>query len=82
VWKVVKVVRRLIERGERWRAVDLMAHTLLPVRQTGVLIVRFNDISVYYENITQKMHMLKSEKLARVFEELGIGDGPPAMHRS
>jgi len=78
---VLREARKLIEKGEKWKAVDLLAHTLLPVRETGVLLVRKGDLFLYYERKTDKMHMLKSEKLARLFEALGIRDEVLAVHR-
>ena len=82
VQEVINRARELIEKGEKWRAVDLLAHTLLPVRESGVLVARLGDLFLYYENKTGKMHMLRSERLARVFEELGLGEGPLALHRT
>ena len=82
VREVIEVARGLIERGEKWRAVDLLAHTLLPVRETGVLVARLGDLFIYYESKTGKMHMLRSEQLARIFDELGVGEGPLALHRT
>jgi len=82
VQEVIDRARELIEKGERWRAVDLIAHTLLPVRESGILIARLGDLFIYYESKTSKMHMLHSEKLAKIFDELGIGEGSLALHRS
>jgi len=82
VRKVIEVARELVEKGEKWRAVDLLAHALLSVRQTGVLIARFNNIFIYYESMTGKMHMLKSEMLAKIFEELNITETALSLHRT
>jgi len=82
VQEVIDRARELVRRGEKWRAVDLLAHTLLPVRESGVLIARVGDMFIYYESKTSKMHMLKSERLAGIFDELGIGDGPLSLHRT
>ncbi|MEM4561936.1 MAG: hypothetical protein QW123_03570 [Desulfurococcaceae archaeon] len=35
--RVIETARALAERGDRATALDLFAHTLLPVRETGVL---------------------------------------------
>ena len=82
VQEVVDKARELIERGERWRAIDLLAHTLLPIRESGILIARLGDMFLYFEQKTGKMHMLRSERLAQVFDELGIPSGPLALHRT
>jgi len=78
---VIKAAKELIEKGEKWKAVDLLAHTVLPVRETGVLLARKNDLFLYYERKTNKMHMIKSEKLAKLFDALGIKDEVLLMHR-
>jgi len=78
---VLDTARRLIERGEKWKAVDLLAHTVLPIRKTGVLLARKGDAFIYYERKTDKMHMLKSGRLAQVFDELGIKDTILVEHR-
>ena len=80
VQRVVAVARQLIEQGEKWRAVDLLAHTLLGIRQTGILVARKDDAFIYYEEKTSKMHMVKSNKLAEIFEQLGIHDEFLALH--
>jgi hypothetical protein len=81
VWPVIREALRLVGRGEKWRAVDLIAHTLLPVRKTGILLARRGDIFIYYESKTGKMHMIRSPMLARIFSYLGINDEVLAEHR-
>jgi len=81
VRKVIEVARELIEKGEKWRAVDLMGHTLLGLRKTGTLIGRWKDLFIYYENKTGKMHMIRSEKIAKIFDMLGIKDDILVEHR-
>jgi len=79
--RVIKKARELIEKGEKWRAVDFLAHSLLGIRQTGVLLARKDSFFIYYEGKTGKMHVLKSEKLARIFDGLGIESGLLYNHR-
>jgi len=72
--KVIAIAQSLIKEGKKAEAIDLIAHTLLPIRKTGLLIARKGDIFIYYERKTGKMHLLKSKKLAEIFEQLGITD--------
>jgi len=81
VESVVRVASKLVEAGEKWRAVDLLAHTLLPVRKTGVLLARVGDTFIYYERKTGKLHMVKSSRLAQIFESLGIVEGALWRHK-
>jgi len=78
---VIRKAEELIRKGEKWKAVDLLAHTVLPVRRSGVLLARKVDVFLYYEHKTDKMHMIKSEKLAKLFDALGIKDEVLAAHR-
>ncbi len=81
VQRVVAMARQLIEQGKKWQAVDLLAHTLVGVRETGVLVARKGDTFIYYEKKTSKMHMVKSSKLAEIFEQLGIHDEILTCHK-
>jgi len=78
---VLEEARRLIDRGEKWRAVDLLAHTLLPVRRSGILLARRGDTFIYYERKTDKLHMVKSWRLAMLLDYLGIKDEVLVEHR-
>ncbi len=81
VIRIIKIAKDLIRRGEKWRAVDLLAHTLFGIRETGVLIGRKGDIFIIFERKTDKMHMWKSRKLAGILDKLGIHDEFLAFHR-
>jgi len=78
---VLDTARRLIELGEKWKAVDLLAHTLLPIRRTGVLLARKDNMFIYYERKTDKLHMLKSQQIAKILDALGIRDEVLMAHR-
>lgn len=80
-----KVMRRLRElaKKDKWLALDYFAHTVLPVRQTGILIGRMRidttlgisfDIFLYKENKTGKLHALASTTIGKVLDELGFGN--------
>jgi len=75
------MAKRLVRKGKKWMVVDLLAHTLLPVRRTGVLLARCGDVFVFYERKTRKIHMLRSLNIAEIFDGLGIGNGFLGLHR-
>ncbi|MEM4827585.1 MAG: hypothetical protein QXK07_06050 [Desulfurococcaceae archaeon] len=50
--RVVETAKSLVEKGDRETALDLLAHTLLPVRETGVLWLWWRDTFIYYERKT------------------------------
>ena len=81
VGKIVGIARILVERGDVWKAVDLIAHTILPIRETGVLVLKINDEFIYFERKTGKMHLVKSRWLCEVWKDLGLPDGVLVNHK-
>ncbi|MEM0318334.1 MAG: hypothetical protein QW397_04315 [Fervidicoccaceae archaeon] len=81
--KVLEVVRELVERGDKYTALDLIAHTLLPVRATGVLWCWFGDTFLYYEpKPTERgiIHSIRVPDLSKLLKELGFEEGILAYH--
>jgi len=81
VRKVIGKVEELVRKNDTWKAIDLVAHTLLPVRQTGLLIAKYKDMFIWYERKTGFMHYVISEKLSKLWKELGLPEGPLGLHR-
>lgn len=76
--KVLEVVREQVERGDKYTALDLIAHTLLPVRATGVLWCWFGDTFLYYEpKPTERgiFHSVRAPALANLLTDLGYKEG-------
>ncbi|MEM4592526.1 MAG: hypothetical protein QW196_03925 [Sulfolobales archaeon] len=76
--QVIDTVKELIEKGDRYTALDLLAHTLLPVRKTGVLWCWFKDTFIYYERkiMTEGcFHSVRFPALASLLKELGFTEG-------
>ncbi|MEM1696462.1 MAG: hypothetical protein QXQ90_07705 [Desulfurococcaceae archaeon] len=81
--KVLEVVKELVERGDKYTALDLIAHTLLPVRATGVLWLWWKDIFLYYEpKPTERgiIHSVRVPALSKLLKELGFEEGILAYH--
>jgi len=66
------MAKKLVRKGKKWMAVDLLAQTLLLIYKTGVLLARCGDVFVYYERKTQKMHMLRIFNLAEIFNSIAL----------
>lgn len=81
--QVLEVVKELVERGDKYTALDLIAHTLLPVRATGVLWLWWKDIFLYYEpKPTERgiIHSVRVPALSKLLKELGFEEGILAYH--
>lgn len=79
--KVISKVEELIKKGDKWKAIDLIAHTLLPVRQTGVLLAKHGNMFIWCERKTGFMHYVVSEKLSMLWKQLGLPEGYLGLHR-
>jgi hypothetical protein len=79
--KVKKYAERLAGKGYLDSALDLIAHTLLGVRKTGVLWAWLpGDIFIYYEGKTEFFHAVQSSYVGDILRGLGIGNGITAWH--
>lgn len=67
--------KQLIAKGEYWKAVDFLAHTVIGIRKTGVWLLWVNNIFVYKENKTGFLHYFKSRKLPEVLKSIGVEEG-------
>ncbi|MEM2197203.1 MAG: hypothetical protein QW290_09000 [Sulfolobales archaeon] len=76
--QVLETVKELIEKGDRHTALDIIAHTLLPVRKTGVLWLWWRDIFIYYESKPTErgiFHSVRAPALANLLTDLGYKEG-------
>ena len=78
--RVLGEARRLIERHDRAAALDLLAHTLLPLRANGVLWLWYRDKFIYYEPKTDSFHIVGSSPVAKILGKLGYSEGIMAWH--
>jgi len=78
IQQVVETARDLVEKGDRATALDLVVHTLLPVRRTGVLWLWWGDVFIYYERKVMTagcFHSVRFPTLAKLLKELGFTEG-------
>ena len=80
VRRVVRIARSLARRGDTLRAVSLLTHTLLGVRQTGVLLYRKGGLFIVYEHKDRSVRVLFSERIGKLFDDLGLPEGSLYMH--
>jgi hypothetical protein len=79
--KAMRYAERLAGKGYLDAALDLIAHTLLGVRKTGVLWAWLpGDIFIYYEGKTGFFHAVQSSYVGDILRRLGIGYGILAWH--
>ena len=80
---VVEETEKLVERGRREAALDLIVHTLLPVRETGVLWLWRGDEFIYYERKTMNegiFHSVRFPLLSNLLKDLGFREGIMVEH--
>jgi len=79
---VVETAERLVSRGKRVAALDLIAHTLLPLRENEVLWLWHKDLFIYYTSKTSagKFRAVRSEEVAKLLRRLGFSEGIMILH--
>ena len=80
---IIEKARELVKEGRREAALDLLAHTLLPLRETGVLWLWRGDEFIYYERKIMRegvFHSVRFPALARLLKELGFQEGIMVHH--
>ena len=80
---IVEKARKLVEEGKREVALDLVVHTLLPLRENGVLWLWRGDEFIYYEKKTMNegiFHCVRFPALSKLLQELGFQEGIMVHH--
>jgi len=80
--QVVETAERLVSREKRAAALDLIVHTLLPLRKNEVLWLWHKDLFVYYVPKTSagRFRAVKSEEVAKLLRKLGFDEGIMILH--
>jgi len=81
--QVTERAAQLAVQGRREAALDLLVHTLLPIRENGGLWLWHNDEFIYYERKVMAegvFHSVKFPALARLLRELGFREGVMVYH--
>jgi len=77
---IVEKARKLIREGKREVALNLLIHTLLPLRKSDVLWLWHGNTFVYYSRKVRSFRSVRSEKVAQVLRELGFREGIMIHH--
>jgi len=80
VGRVVEEAKRLVEKGDRAGALDLVVHTLLPLRENEVLWLWRKDEFTYWDNKTHTFRCVRSEAVADFLRNLGYTEGIMCWH--
>ena len=82
VKKVVEESQKPIRRGKRAVALDLIAHTLLPLRENEVLWLWHQDIFVYYikKSKAGEFRAIKSKEISDLLKKPGFSEGIMILH--
>ena len=76
VRRVLRAAEKLVEQGQRQRALGLIQHTLVGVRKTGRWLLWVGDIFIYKEKKAEpSYHYFRSEKLAEILQDMGFKQG-------
>lgn len=76
----VDKAQKLIKEGKREVALNLLIHTLLPLRKSDVLWLWHGDTFVYYSRKVRSFRTVRSEKVAQVLRELDFEEGIMIHH--
>ncbi len=74
VKKVLHIASELIKENY-WKAVDLIAHTLIGVRETGVWFLWVRDYFIYGERKSRFLHYFRSQPLSELLKSIGLREG-------
>jgi len=83
VERVVQLAVQLTRQGKREVALDLISHTLLPIRESGVLWLWKGDEFIYFERKVMTegtFHSVKFPALADLLKKLGFKEGIMVWH--
>ena len=76
VEKVVRRAAELAEKGRRLEALDLVVHTLLPIRETGILWLWWRDLFIYFEpKCKPSLHSVRAPLVSELLRKLGFEEG-------
>jgi len=80
--RVIDEARKLIAKGKRAVALDLLVHTLLPLRENEILWLWYGDTFIYYIKKTRsgKFRAVKSKEVAELLRRLGYSEGIMIIH--
>ncbi|MCD6300697.1 MAG: hypothetical protein J7L82_01345 [Staphylothermus sp.] len=80
--QIVEKARELVRKGKKAVALDLLVHTLLPLRENEVLWLWHRDIFIYYIRKTKagKFRAIRSKEIANLLKKLGYTEGIMILH--
>ena len=78
--KTIDESKKLLQKGKRVAVLDLLVHTILPVRENGILWLWHQNVFVYYEPKTKQFRAIKSEEVAKLLKKLGFSEGIMILH--
>ncbi len=77
---IIEEARKLVVKGKRAVALDLLVHTLLPLQENELLWLWHNDVFIYYAPKTHQFRAIKSKEIAELLQKLGFEPGIMAWH--
>ena len=76
VRRVLRAAEKLVEQGQTQKALGLIQHSLVGVRETGRWVLWVDDIFIYKERKAKpNYHYFRSEKLAEILQDMGFRQG-------
>lgn len=80
VKQVADEAKKLIGRGDRTAALDLLAHTLLPLRETETLWLWHRNTFIYWNGKSHNLRAVESKEVAELLKKLGYREGIMVFH--
>ena len=71
VSKVYDEAEKLLGKGDRTAALDLLIHTYLPLRENEILWLWQGNEFIYWDNKNGTFRCLRSKELSRLLQKLG-----------
>jgi len=78
--KVYEEMQKLLRKGDRTVALDLLVHTYLPLRENEVVWLWKGNEFIYWDNKNKTFRCLYSEELSKLLKKLGYSEGIMIWH--
>ncbi|RLG83066.1 MAG: hypothetical protein DRO40_05815 [Thermoprotei archaeon] len=80
VKEIVDETKKLIAKGDRTAALDLLVHTLLPLRETEALWLWHDNTFIYWNSKSRNFRAVESKDIAELLRKLGYREGVMIFH--
>ena len=80
VKQIIDEARKLIDKGDRTAALDILVHTILTPRETETLWLWHRNVFIYCNTKSNNFRAVESKEVADLFRKLGYKEGIMIFH--